>query len=304
MTNKPKLDELQKLLNKPLHPGLIERRETGRGEPYISTTTAITQANRIIGALNWYIEVVDHRLVKNDVEPIGYQCTVRIHIPSCDFQGEGIGFNALTTRDGKLLQTPESHDTSIKGAESDAVKRALRYLGDPFANFLYEDPAVRRAMANAAIPVVSRRLNVDTATAESIVRRPYAKLEDVPVNASMGHYYGRDVKPNEHAEPIEDDATGSTDTHQPTHASPEENHDQFPNDTPPPSDQNQETPEAGTQEASAQQATTQEATQSDPAPQESTEPVQTAAPTPGDSPPPNAQEHDDLDDEPDPFSPV
>ena len=311
MTNKPKLDELQKLLNKPLHPGLIERREGGRGEPYISTTTAITQANRIIGALNWYIEVIDHRLVKNDVEPIGYQCTVRIHIPSCDFQGEGIGFNALTTRDGKLLQTPESHDTAIKGAESDAVKRALRYLGDPFANFLYEDPAVRRAMANAAIPVVARRLNIDTQAAESLVRRPYSKLEDVPVNTSMGHYYGRDVKPNEHAEPVEDDATGGTDTHQPTHASPEEDHNHIPNDTPPPPDQTQEnntqeagTQEAGTQQANAQQASPQEATQSDPAPQESAPPAQTTATTPGDSPPPSAQEHNDLDDEPDPFSPV
>lgn len=215
-TNNPKLDDIQRLLNKPLHPALIERRETSRREPYISTTTAITQANRIIGALNWYLEIVDHHEVKNDVECIGYQCTVRIHIPSCNFQGEGIGFNSLTTKDGKILQTPESHDTAIKGAESDAVKRALRYLGDPFANFLYEDPAVRRAMAEAAIRVVAKRLNIEHVAAEAIVRRPYQSLEEVPLNTSMGHYYGRDAKPAQenNGEPAEQEDP-QPDTRQP-----------------------------------------------------------------------------------------
>ncbi len=222
-TNNPKLDDIQRLLNKPLHPALIERRDTSRREPYISTTTAITQANRIIGALNWYVEIVDHHEVKNDVESIGYQCTVRIHIPSCNFQGEGTGFNSLTTKEGKIVQTPESHDTAIKGAESDAVKRALRYLGDPFANFLYEDSAVRRAMAEAAIQVVVKRLDIEYAAAELIVRRPYQSLEDVPLNTSMGHYYGRDTKPapekngepSEQEDPMPDES--QQDDRQPVH---------------------------------------------------------------------------------------
>ena len=217
-TNNPKLDDIQRLLNKPLHPALIERRDTSRREPYISTTTAITQANRIIGALNWYVEIVDHHEVKNDVECIGYQCNVRIHIPSCNFQGEGTGFNSLTTKDGKILQTPESHDTAIKGAESDAVKRALRYLGDPFANFLYEDPAIRRAMAEAAVQVVAKRLNIEHADAEAIVRRPYHTLEDVPLNTSMGHYYGRGAKPTpeNNGEPSEQEDP-QPDNQQPVH---------------------------------------------------------------------------------------
>ena len=289
MTNNQKLDEVQKLLNKPLHPALIERRETGRHEPYISTTTAITQANRIIGALNWYIEIVDHRMVKNDVEPIGYQCTVRIHIPSCAFQGEGIGFNALTTKDGKLLQTPESHDTAIKGAESDAVKRALRYLGDPFANFLYEDTAVRRAMANAAIPVVAQRLGIGKEEAENIIRRPYSKLEEVPLNTSMGHYYGRDFKPGEQGDHATEDNQHST--NDPPPADPAQNPERLPDADPSPTDSTQEDNEPRT-------------TPSDAAPQQGTQPNPTGQTAQEASSRTGVPEHDDLDDDADPFSPA
>ena len=292
-TNNPKLDDIQRLLNKPLHPALIERRETSRREPYISTTTAITQANRIIGALNWYVEIVDHHEVKNDVECIGYQCNVRIHIPSCNFQGEGTGFNSLTTKDGKILQTPESHDTAIKGAESDAVKRALRYLGDPFANFLYEDPAVRRAMAQAAVPVVAKRLNIDQAAAEAVVLRPYHALEDVPLNTSMGHYYGRGAKPtpDKNGDPSEQEYP------QP--------------DNPPPDHEPAQA--ADTHPEPAAQPAAHASPEPAPQPAQTTQPADADAEThynpratqdvhAANSPSPDADQDDDED--PDPFSPV
>jgi hypothetical protein len=69
-----------------------------------------------------------------------YSATVRIRVRGCVPKAD---VGSATTID----ETSESHETAIKAAVTDAMKRALRQFGDQFANALYERPGPKRAQA-------------------------------------------------------------------------------------------------------------------------------------------------------------
>ena len=179
-------------LAKPLLQALVAEINAGRrgDHDYIPIHVAITQANRIFGHGNWSTEIIKHEPMRNAAgEFIGYVCIARVKIPKLDVQYEGIGVQPLSTRQGKIEDTAGSHDTAAKGAESDAIKRALRYLGDTFGNSLYEKEDERLPVARMAVSTLQRRLGGDREKAEREIMLGYNRLEDVPISVSLSRFY-------------------------------------------------------------------------------------------------------------------
>ena len=131
-------------LSEPLHPGLVSLRN-GRGGKvfgYIEGHTAITEANSVFGFGGWGYELVENVSLRRietvnprtgEVKVVSaYSAPVRVTVPGAPPRTD-IGFHAVTD------ETAEGHETAIKGAVTDGMKRALRSFGDRFGNGLYGD---------------------------------------------------------------------------------------------------------------------------------------------------------------------
>src|SRR5690606_17429783 len=154
---------------------LIAHRRGGRGQmvPYIEGYQAINQANRIFGYGRWGAELVGpvgyRELTRahkgtGEVTTAGmYWASVRVHVHGCEPRSD-VGC-AFAADDGL-----EAHDTAIKAAVTDAMKRALRQFGDQFGNALYDrtnpaHAAAARELADlrAAVLAMGAQLGLDEA---------------------------------------------------------------------------------------------------------------------------------------------
>ncbi|MDD9994939.1 MAG: RAD52 family DNA repair protein [Dehalococcoidia bacterium] len=152
-------------LARPLDPALVSQRR-GRGGKtfsYIEGHVAISEANRIFGFGGWAyelagdvtlreIETVD-RATGEVTRILAYSAPVRVTVPGAPPRTD-IGFHAVTD------ETPDGHETAIKGCVTDGMKRALRSFGDRFGNSLYgEHPApVRSGSADSLAPALRATL--------------------------------------------------------------------------------------------------------------------------------------------------
>ena len=152
-------------LGQPLDANLVSQRRGrgGRTFSYIEGHTAISEANEVFGFGGWGFELVENvtlrriETVDNQTGEVkmvdAYTAPVRVTVPGAPPRTD-IGFHAVTD------ETADGHETAIKGAVTDGMKRALRSFGDRFGNGLYGDqaPAVnppqpQRAPAQANGPV-------------------------------------------------------------------------------------------------------------------------------------------------------
>jgi len=134
------------ILKEPLKDINIKTRKEGFGQVgYIEGSHAISEANRAFGYDGWSCNTIETNNVqseqkekkrKTSQEPItilnyvGYTAKVRITVG--DITRDGFGFGQGIDRDlGK------SHESAIKEAETDAIKRALRSFGNIFGLALY-----------------------------------------------------------------------------------------------------------------------------------------------------------------------
>lgn len=143
-----------KALGEPLDPALVSRRRgrAGRTFSYIEGHTAIDEANRIFGYGGWGFELVENVSLRQietvdtqtgEVKVVDiYTAPVRVTVPGAPPRTD-IGFHAVTD------ETPDGHETAIKGSVTDGMKRALRSFGDRFGNGLYGDQAPAPAPARA-----------------------------------------------------------------------------------------------------------------------------------------------------------
>jgi DNA recombination protein Rad52 len=136
-------------LSAKLSPDFVKaRKQGGASVSYIEGWHAIAEANRIFGFDAWARETVDIRLVAERERKLGadksrdgwsvsYIAKVRIVVSSPDTYNsvvrEGIG--AGHGIDSDLGQ---AHESAIKEAETDAMKRALMTFGNPFGLALYD----------------------------------------------------------------------------------------------------------------------------------------------------------------------
>ena len=133
-----------KALGQPLDPSLVSTRKgrAGRTFSYIEGHTAIDQANRVFGFGGWGFELVENVSLRQietvdtqtgEVKVVNaYTVPVRVTVPGAPPRTD-VGFHAVTD------ETADGHETAIKGAVTDGMKRALRSFGERFGNGLYGD---------------------------------------------------------------------------------------------------------------------------------------------------------------------
>ena len=139
-------------LGQPLDPALVSQRKGrgGRTFDYLEGHVVIDQANNIFGYGGWGVELVGdvtlRRIESVDARTgevsvsLAYSAPVRVTVagalPRID-----IGFHPVAE------ETQDGHDTALKAAVTDGMKRAFRSFGCQFGNALYGDQQQANAPA-------------------------------------------------------------------------------------------------------------------------------------------------------------
>lgn len=135
-------DAITKELNKKLDPSAVKPAKSfGPKGDYIEGWHAIAEANRIFGFGGWHYLVPEctcvfqgSREISKDKKPgFGVTYTAKVcvyvgHVQREDF-GAGHGYD---------VDCGLAHESAIKEAVTDALKRALRTFGNPFGLALYD----------------------------------------------------------------------------------------------------------------------------------------------------------------------
>lgn len=135
------------------------RLQSGRSLSYIEGWTVIAEANRIFGFDGWTRETVSLNCVSEREREIGkdkapgwsvtYTARVRVIVFAGDtlVTREGCGAGHGIDRD-----IGQAHESALKEAETDAMKRALMTFGNPFGLALYDKTQANVGTAPAAAP--------------------------------------------------------------------------------------------------------------------------------------------------------
>jgi DNA recombination protein Rad52 len=134
-------------LSAPLDRAKVRQREQGRNKvSYLEGWQVIAEANRIFGFDGWQRETIAVECVNQSERTIGrdgrsgwgvtYTARVRITVGATDAgpvirEGSGAGH-------GIDIDLGQAHESAIKEAETDAMKRALMTFGNPFGLALYD----------------------------------------------------------------------------------------------------------------------------------------------------------------------
>jgi len=111
-----------------------------RGYDYVEGWHAIAEANRIFGFDGWDRETIDMRELGepemvNGNWRVAYHCRVRITVKT---EGRVITRDGSGYGSGIVKDVRDAHESAIKEAETDAMKRALMTFGNPFGLALYD----------------------------------------------------------------------------------------------------------------------------------------------------------------------
>jgi len=131
----------------PLDRANVRQREQGRGKvAYLEGWQVIAEANRIFGFDGWQRQTIAvccvsqaERAIGRDQKPgwgVTYTARVRVTVtaggrPPLIREGSGAGH-------GIDVDLGQAHESAIKEAETDAMKRALMTFGNPFGLALYD----------------------------------------------------------------------------------------------------------------------------------------------------------------------
>ena len=152
-------------LGKPLNRANVKQREqSGQKLSYIEGWVVIAEANRIFGFDGWQRETVTLKCVSQMERTVGkaqkpgwgvtYSARVRITVTAGGLspiirEGSGAGH-------GIDVDLGQAHESALKEAETDAMKRALMTFGNPFGLALY-DKLQREVEGDAPPPPGSQR---------------------------------------------------------------------------------------------------------------------------------------------------
>jgi len=135
-------EQVEQLQSKLDATAVKERAQSGRKLSYIEGWHAIAEANRIFGFDAWNRETLDIRCVAekprkigqtNPRDGFGVSYVARVRITIGDMIREGVG-----SGHGIDVDLGLAHESAIKEAETDAMKRALMTFGNPFGLALYD----------------------------------------------------------------------------------------------------------------------------------------------------------------------
>jgi DNA recombination protein Rad52 len=141
-------------LSAPLDRAKVQTRsQAGRSLAYLEGWQAIAEANRIFGFDGWQRETIAVQCVAERERTLGssnrpgwgvtYTARVRIRVGEVIREGSGAGHGI----DADLGQ---AHESALKEAETDAMKRALMTFGNPFGLALYDKQ--QREVTSSASP--------------------------------------------------------------------------------------------------------------------------------------------------------
>jgi DNA recombination protein Rad52 len=120
-----------------LDPAHVKARKQGGAQvSYIEGWHAIAEANRIFGFDAWTRETLEMRLLGGPREVEGkmrVEYMARVRITVAGVVREGCGFGQGIDRDAG-----QAHESALKEAETDAMKRAFMTFGNPFGLALYD----------------------------------------------------------------------------------------------------------------------------------------------------------------------
>jgi hypothetical protein len=139
-------------LSAPLDRAKVRQREQGRSSvSYLEGWQVIAEANRIFGFDGWQRETVALRCVNQSERTIGARGTSRDQRPGWGVTytarvritvGEGTGAQLIRegcgAGHGIDTDLGQAHESALKEAETDAMKRALMTFGNPFGLALYD----------------------------------------------------------------------------------------------------------------------------------------------------------------------
>jgi DNA recombination protein Rad52 len=155
------------MLSAKLDKGAVKSRSRGgRSVSYIEGWHAIDEANRIFGFGGWQRETIDIRVVSEKPRKIGESAkdgwgvsyVARVRITVGDIVREGVGAGH-----GIDVDLGQAHESAIKEAETDAMKRALMTFGNPFGLALYD-----KTQANVGDPDEPERAPVRVVTGRTV----------------------------------------------------------------------------------------------------------------------------------------
>lgn len=135
-------DETKAALGAKLSSANVKSRQQGGSKvSYIEGWHVIAEANRIFGFDNWTRETIDIKCVSEREREIGtnkapgwgvtYLCKARVIVDGVAREGCGAGH-------GIDRDLGQAHESAIKEAETDAMKRAFMTFGNPFGLALYD----------------------------------------------------------------------------------------------------------------------------------------------------------------------
>jgi DNA recombination protein Rad52 len=156
-------DDAKRLLSEPLSRSHVkERKQGGRSVSFIEGWLAISEANRIFGFDGWTRETIDLKCVAERERKIGdsgaqgwgVTYTAKVRICVGDVMREGCGAGHGIDRD-----LGQAHESALKEAETDAMKRALMTFGNPFGLALYDKTQAEVADVPAKKPAPAKRVD-------------------------------------------------------------------------------------------------------------------------------------------------
>lgn len=142
------LQDIEQQLNALIDPKAIKEREGGGGKSlsYLEGHTVIGHLNKIFGPLNWASQTTKMDLVfSGEVENnygkknhcVSYVCQLRLVVTGPD--GKATEHTATGYGDGQDAKNPgKAHELAVKEAETDALKRAAKNLGNSMGLELYD----------------------------------------------------------------------------------------------------------------------------------------------------------------------
>lgn len=198
------LEQLQKELDSPIPRSAVKERE-GAGKrrfSYLSTDYVIDRNNKVFGNLNWSSNTIENRcvyegVVKNSYGKEKYSASyiarVQVEVQHIDENGRIMRTSHVGTGygDGDDASHPgKAHELAAKEAESDALKRACKNLGQSMGLALYDkdqtnvaDDEEGNAPAPSAAPAVSNEAGKARPKAESTrAKAPESDRPKLPEN--------------------------------------------------------------------------------------------------------------------------
>src|SRR5258708_3584763 len=146
---------------------LANVKKNPRGYDYVEGWHAIAEANRIFGFDGWDRQTIDMRRLGEPEQDakgnwrVAYHCRVRVIVRAGDTEviRDGSGYGSGIVKDIR-----DAHESALKEAETDAMKRALMTFGNPFGLALYdktkanvaEEPDGRQPFVNECLAVIAK----------------------------------------------------------------------------------------------------------------------------------------------------